>query len=318
MSFNHGAAHEIIAVDKDGQQILFLDPKDLSVRAAITGLPSRPHEVLVLEQQRKAYVPIYGDGIHGDNPHPNHQVAVIDLDKRTLTGFIDTLPYVSPHTGRLGHDGRVYLCCENSATIVVIDPNQDKVVGHIEVPSTNVHRLIPLPHAEQVWAESEEDSQLYVIDTRGSGGEVVATLQMPGPLNGIDASPLHPWIIASAADRPVIYAVDTEQRRLLRTVELPGHQRAGQVVRFSADGRLLAVLGDFEPVVSFFDENLQWLFNAELGDKPLDGCFSPSMDYLLVANENDATVSVIDIFNRKTLAHVPVGQGCEILAYFKR
>lgn len=318
MKLHHTAAQEIIAVDKQGQQVLFLNPEDLSIRAAITGLPARPHELLVLESQRKAYVPIYGDGVHGDNPNPNHQVAVIDLDRRSLIGFIDTLPYVSPHTGRLGRDGRVYLCCENSSMILVIDPVLDKVVGHIEVPSKNVHRLAPLPHADEIWAESEEDGQLYAINVRGEPGPVTTTLKMPGPLNGIDASPLHPWIIASAADRPVIYVVDTEQGSLLRTIELPGHQRPGQVVRFSPDGRLMAVIGDFEPVVSFFDENLQWLFNAELGDKPLDGCFSPAQDYLLVANENDATVSVVDILNQKTLAHVPVGQGCEILAYFRR
>lgn len=318
MPLRHSPSQEIIAVDKQGQQILFLDPGDLSVRAAISGLPSRPHELLVIEELRKAYVPIYGDGIHGDNPHPNHQVAVIDLDARRLVGFIDTLPYVSPHTGRLGKDGRVYLCCENSATIIVIDPVRDKIVGHIAVPSNNVHRLISLPHAHQVWAESEEDGQLYAIDVQNGTGQMSATLDMPGPLNGIDASPLHPWVVATAADRPLLYVVDSEQRRLLRTLELPGHERQGQVVRFSPDGRLLAVLGDFEPVVSFFDENLQWLFNAELGDKPLDGCFSPEQDYLLVANENDATVSVIDIRERKTIAHLPVGQGCEILAYYQR
>lgn len=318
MNLQHTDTQEIIAVDKQGQQVLFLDPGDLSVRAAIRGLPSRPHELLVLEHLRKAYVPIYGDGVHGDNPNPNHQVAVIDLDSRTLTGFIDTLPYVSPHTGRLGHDGKVYLCCENSGTIIVIDPAHDRIIGHIEVPSNNVHRLAPLPNAHQLWAESEEDSQLYAIDVSGQAGEVTATLTMPGPLNGIDASPRHPWIVASAADRPVIYAVDTDKASVLRTIELPGHQQPGQVVRFSPDGKLLAVIGDFEPIVSFFDEHLQWMFNAELGDKPLDGCFSPAQDYLLVANENDATITVVDIVNRKTLGHIPVGQGCEILAYFTR
>lgn len=317
MNLKHSATQEIIAVDKQGQQVLFLNPADLSVLAAITDLPSRPHELLVLEHLRKAYVPIYGDGIHGDNPHPNHQVAVIDLDTRRLSGFIDTLPYVSPHTGRLGRDGLVYLCCENSATIIVIDPAHDRIVRHIHVPSKNVHRLAPLRHADQLWAESEEDGQLYAVDLR-EPDRAPNALAMPGPLNGIDASPLQPWVVATAQDRPVLYVVDTGQRRLLRTIELPGHQRPGQVVRFSPDGRILAVIGDFEPVVSFFDENLQWLFNAELGDKPLDGCFSPTQDYLLVANENDATVSVVDIGKRKTIAQVPVGNGCEILAYFQR
>src|SRR5579871_35650 len=65
----HAEAHqEIIAIDKQGQQVLFLDPTDLSIRASITGLPTRPHELLVLQEHGKAYVPIYGDGVHGDNP----------------------------------------------------------------------------------------------------------------------------------------------------------------------------------------------------------------------------------------------------------
>jgi DNA-binding beta-propeller fold protein YncE len=318
MKLCHSEGQEIIAVDKIGQQVLFLDPADLSIRASIKHLPSRPHELLVLEKQRKAYVPIYGDGVHGDNPHPNHQIAVIDLDDRALSGFIDTAPYVAPHTGRLASDGLVYLCCEDSATVLVIDPQQDRIIDHITLPSSNVHRLTPLPNAREVYTESEEDGLLSVIELGERGATVVANIRMPGTLNGVDASPQHPIVVATSSDEPSMYVIDTDQRCLTRTLPLSGHRKCGQIVRFSPDGRLLAVIGDFEPVVSFYDEHLNPLFTAQLGEKPLDGCFSPAMDYLLVANEKDATISVVDLHAQRTIGHVPVGEGCEILAYFNR
>jgi len=318
MKLRNAEGLEIIAVDKDGQSILFLDPQDLSVRSSIDHLPSRPHELLVVEQHRKAYVPIYGDGIHGDNPRPNHQVAVIDLDKREVLTFIDTAPYVSPHTGRLGRNGLLYLCCENSATVIVIDPATDRIVGHIEVPSSNVHRLAPLLYADEIYTESEEDGFLSVIETHDKGGTVAQNIPMPGPVNGVDASPVHPIVVATSGDTRKLYVIDTTTRTLSRTVALPDHHKHAQVVRFSPDGAMLAVIGDFDPVVSFYDHALSPLFSAELGDKPLDGCFSPGMDYFLVANENDATISVVDLVAKKTVNHVPVGKGCEILAYFRR
>lgn len=318
MELDRTDAWEIIAVDKEAQAILFLDPGDLSVRNRIADLPSRPHELLVVEKHRKAYVPIYGDGIHGDNPHPNHLVAVIDLDTRTLSGFIDTSPYLAPHTGRLARNGLIYLCCEDSAAVLVIDPAQDRIVGHIDVPSTNIHRLAPLAGADELYTESEEDGFLTVVALDGHGGTVAANIPMPGPLNGVDASPVHPMVVATSGDRRSLYMVDTATRRLTRTLPLPDHNKNAQVVRFSPDGSLLAVLGDFDPVVTIYDSDLNELFSAELGDKPLDGCFSPGLEYLLVANENDSTISVVDIAQQRTLEHISVGQGCEILAYFRR
>ncbi|WP_338573505.1 hypothetical protein VRB37_03315 [Erwinia billingiae] len=41
----------------------------------------------------------------------------------TLCAFIDVSPLASPHTSRLASDDYVYQCCENSATILAIDPN---------------------------------------------------------------------------------------------------------------------------------------------------------------------------------------------------
>jgi hypothetical protein len=78
----------LIAVDKKGNEVLFLDPESYNVIASIKGFALRVHELLISEDHTRAFVPIYGDGIHGNNPNPGHLIAVIDLiQKRHIGDF---------------------------------------------------------------------------------------------------------------------------------------------------------------------------------------------------------------------------------------
>ena len=78
-------------------------------------------------------MPIFGDGIHGRNPNPQHLLCVFDLEKRTLLTTIDLRPCIAPHTLKLGPDGLIYITCENSAKVAVIDRATNKVVDVIDV-----------------------------------------------------------------------------------------------------------------------------------------------------------------------------------------
>lgn len=140
----------LIAVDMQGLNVLFLDADSYVVQQRLNGFPSRPHELVIAAAKMQAYVPLYGDSVHGDNPHPGHKIAVIDLTRRILRGFIDISPLQSPHTGRIDDDGRLYLCCENSRAIVVIDTDNDRVVGRIATPLANTHRLTITPSGKKL------------------------------------------------------------------------------------------------------------------------------------------------------------------------
>lgn len=310
------AQHGLIAVDKQGSNVLFLNPQTFAVERELNAFPPRPHELLVLPQHNKAYVPIFGDGVHGDNPHPGHKIAVIDLAARQLSHFIDIRPLVSPHTARLGKDGRVYLCCENSATILVIDPETDQPVDKIALPSHNSHRLTILPSGRKLFTENEEDASITVIDLCTAHGQVVENILMPRAINGIAASPRYPYLVATDAERPLLYILDADSHRIRHYLPIPGHQKAAQIVRFSEDGSLLAVIGDGEPIVTLFDEMLTPLKQITCGNKPMDGCFSPDNRSLLIANEDDGTLSVIEVATGKVIATPTVGRGCEVLSYF--
>ncbi len=317
-SSNNKQNYGIIAVDKQGGKVLFLNPKTLEVEKTLSGFPPNPHELLIIPQQNKAYVPIFGDGIHGDNPHPQHQIAVIDLHKREVSKFIELSPLESPHTGRLGNDGNVYLCCENSATVVVIDPVTDKIINTIKVPSTNTHRLSVTPQGDKLFTENEEDATVTVVQLVQGSGKVIDNIPMPGAVNGIAAAPHGTSIILSNGDKPELIVIDSKTHNIKKLIPLRGHKNGAQIVRFSQDGKLLIAIGDQEPVATLFDENLNEIACFSVGNKPMDGCFSPDNQWLLIANEKDSTVSVINIAKRQVVSTPQVGVGCEVLSYYAK
>ena len=116
----------LIAVDKMGAKILFLNPATYETETVLDGFQRTVHELLVIPETGLAYVPIFGDGIHGRNPNPGHTLWVIDLMKRTRAAEIDLRPYIAPHTLKLGPDGFIYITCENSAVVAVIDRGDEQ------------------------------------------------------------------------------------------------------------------------------------------------------------------------------------------------
>ena len=95
----------MIAVDKIGCKILFINPQSYATETVLEGFQRTVHELLVIPETGRAYVPIFGDGIHGRNPNPGHTLWVVDCLNRKLVCDIDLRPYIGPHTLRLSADG---------------------------------------------------------------------------------------------------------------------------------------------------------------------------------------------------------------------
>src|SRR5262249_1400121 len=142
---NPNATRGMIAVDKMGAKVLFLNPASYETPTVLDAFPRTVHELLVVPETGRAYVPIFGDGIHGRNPTPGHLLCVIDLFNRTRVTDIDLSPYIAPHTLKLGPDGLIYITCENSAVVAVIGPANDKVIVALASGSTHPPPLVIFP-----------------------------------------------------------------------------------------------------------------------------------------------------------------------------
>src|SRR5262249_10997593 len=198
------SARGMIAVDKMGGKVLFLDPVTYRTELVIDGFPRTVHELLIVPETRLAYVPIFGDGVHGRNPNPQHFLCVFDLDRRAHVGTIDLRPYIAPHTLQLGPDGLIYITCENSAGGAGVDPPTNKEVQGVGSGSTNGHRLIIASDGSRLYTENEEDATVSVIDLPAR--KLIGKIKTPRPLAGI---------AISADDRTVVAVDDAEPKLIL-------------------------------------------------------------------------------------------------------
>ena len=305
-------ARGMIAVDKMGGKVLFLNPATYATEVTIDGFPRTVHELLIMPEAGIAYVPIFGDGIHGRNPNPGHLVAVIDLIRRTHVRDIDMRPYIAPHTLRRGPDGLVYITCENSAVVAVIDPAEHKVVEVIDSGSTNGHRLVISSDGRWLYTENEEDATISVIDL--TSRKLVRKIATPRPLAGIALSGDDRTVVAVDDEQPTLFLIDTARESEVATVPLDGVAAAAQIARYSPDFSLLAVTGIKSNTVSLIDASFREQQAIKVGSQPMDMAFRG--DELFVACQGDGSVHVVDVPSARVKHSFQAGTGCESLGFF--
>jgi YVTN family beta-propeller protein len=309
---NDNRDHGMIAVDKMGAKVLFLNPKTYATEVVLDGFTRTVHELLVVPETGRAYVPIFGDGIHGRNPNPQHHLCVFDLHKRALIDTIDLHPYVAPHTLKLGPDGFIYITCENSAVVAVIDRETNTVVGAIDSGSTNGHRLIISPDGERLYTENEEDAAVSVIDLPKR--KLLGKIKTPRPLAGIAISPDGRTVIAVDDAEPTLFLIDTRAGKVREEVVLKDVPKAAQIARYAPDNSLLGVTSLNSDTVSLIDPTFREQTAIKVGSQPMDMAFRG--DELFVACQGDGSVHVIDIPGKRVKSSFQAGTGCESLGFF--
>jgi YVTN family beta-propeller protein len=305
-------AHGIIAVDKMGAKVLFLNPVTYATEVVIDGFPKTVHELLIVPETGMAYVPIFGDGIHGRNPNPQHFLCVFDLRQRAHVATIDLFPYVAPHTLKLGPDGLIYITCENSAAVAVIDRQTNKVVDAIDSGSTNGHRLILAADGQRLYTENEEDGTVSVIDLPKR--KLLGKIKTPRPLAGIAIAADGRTIVAVDDAQPTLFLIDAEAGKVRDEIVLKDVPKAAQIARYAPDNSLIGVTSLNSDTVSLIDPSFREQTAIKVGSQPMDMAFRG--DELFVACQGDGSVHVVDIPNRRHKQSFQAGTGCESIGFF--
>jgi YVTN family beta-propeller protein len=302
----------LIAIDKMGTKVLFLDPVTFETQLVLEGFQKTVHELLVLPEAGLAYVPIFGDGVHGRNPNPGHLLCVFDLNKRAHVADIDLRPLIAPHTLKLGPDGLIYITCENSAAVAIIDPNTNTVVGKIDSGSTNGHRLIISPDGRRLYTENEEDATVSVIDLPAR--RLLGKIATPRPLAGIAISADGQTVVAVDDAEPKLILIDTKAGAVREEVTLKDVPKAAQIARYAPDNSMIGVTSLNSDTVSLIDPSFREQTAIKVGSQPMDMAFRG--DELFVACQGDGSVHVIDIPGRRHKMSFKAGTGCESLGFF--
>jgi DNA-binding beta-propeller fold protein YncE len=304
----------IIAIDKVGGKVLFLNPTSLETQVTLDGFVPRPHELAISPDQRFGYVSIYGDGIHGNNPHPGKSLAVIDLQGRKHIGDIDLSPYVAPHGSEFGPDGLLYVVCEDSGVVVSIDTSTRRIVNAVEIGSKLCHRISLQKRNMRCWTENEEDSTSSVLDL--GTHKKIKDIKTPNPLVGLDISPDEKTIVLVDANEPQILVVDTEKQAITGKVRLEGHDKPAQIAHYSPDGRWLTVTSYEAPLGTIFSADLKTQKLLHLGKGPMNMAYHPNGETVVIANHDEGSVAEVELATGIVLRTVPAGKGVETLSYF--
>ena len=144
-------------------------------------------------------------------PTRGHCSAYSTSPSAHMSATIDLRPYIAPHTLKLGPDGLIYITCENSAVVAVIDRKTNKVVGAIDSGSTNGHRLIISPDGQRLYTENEEDGD-GLGDRSAEDASCSARSRRRSRSPASPSRPTAaPWS-RSTTQEPVLFLIDTESR----------------------------------------------------------------------------------------------------------
>jgi DNA-binding beta-propeller fold protein YncE len=302
----------LFAVDKMGGKVLFLDPHNYETMLVLDDFERVPHELLCVPQTSTAYVPIYGDGIHGRNPNPGHLLSVVDLEQRAHVADIDLSPYIAPHGLQIGPDGLLYVTCEDSAVVALVDLQKRALVGAIDTGSTNSHRLTISPDGRWLYTENEEDASVSIIDLPGR--KLVRQVATPHPLAGLAISPDGKVLVTVDDEEPALVLIDTASFTIAGRVPLEGVPEPAQIARYSPDGQVLLVTSLRSATATVMDAKFERQTTLAVGLQPMDAAFHQGR--LFVACQGDGSVHVIDLAARRVATQFKAGVGCETLAFF--
>jgi YVTN family beta-propeller protein len=305
----------LFLVDKLAAHLRFFDPVTFHEQANIE-VGANPHDFVFSADHRLAYVTIYGDGVYGKNPHPGHEIAVVDLAAHKVVRTIDVAPYRAPHGIQIDRRGTLYVTCDLDRKLLIIDPASGMIKDAIDTEGTG-HWIALLPDASKLYVANKDDKLfISVIDlkTRKMIGKVPA----PHGTQGIAASPDGKLVVAMDFAEPVLMVIDPATDRVTDRIPLKNQTKGGFKVYFSPDGRRLLTMNMTEKLANVFDTaNLRGEQKVlPTGKDPMGFAFSADGKTVLVANHGDGSVSVIDLQKMEVVNNFHAGTGIETLSYY--
>lgn len=305
----------LLMIDKLGARVRFFDPNS-NTELANVDVGSKPHEFAITPDHKTAYVSVYGDGVYGNNPHPGHLIAIMDLTTHQETGTIDVSPYIAPHGMMIDAKGTLYVTCDLSRKLLIIDPHTKTIEAAIDTEGTG-HWVTILPNGSKAYVANKNDKPfISVIDLKTR--KLIGHIPAPNGTQGIAASPDGKRVIAVDFVKPELIVIDPAKDEVVDTIPLEGNDKGAFRVRFSPDGKWVVTTSQTAEVANILSAaNLHAKqIVVKVGKDPMGVGFSADGKNVLVANHGEGTVSIIALADGRMLNTFHAGTGIETLAYY--
>jgi YVTN family beta-propeller protein len=208
------SAETLLVVRKTGNAVDFMDPGS-GLRLASVPTGYAPHEISVAPDGKRAVVSNYGT-----REHPGSTLSIVDLEQPQEIRRIDLAPHTRPHGVAWFADDRIAVTTEGSRHLLILDPDDGRIVNAIETAQEISHMVVVSADARRAYVANIGSGTATVIDlVEGRKLEDSATGA------GTEALALTPdgrelWVAARADGH--IAVVDTATLGVKARLPLPG------------------------------------------------------------------------------------------------
>jgi YVTN family beta-propeller protein len=323
MDFNNPTGTRgLVAVDKVGGKVRLYEPGTYQEMAAIE-VEKLPHEVAISPDHRIAYVSIYGAGIFGNNPNPAQTIAVIDLDQRKQVDTISVAPYFAPHGIMVSATGKLWVSCDASAKLIVVNPETRAIEEAFDTGSFGSHWIALTPDGAKVYISNKTDSVgVFDVATR----RLTATIALPSEkqgTEGIAASPDGTRVLVVDNFDARVHVIDAARDAIIDSIALAGNpptnpkRSRNMRVRYSLDGRHVLTSNYASGVIYVHEaDDLRRQTPLIVAKGPMGFAFAPDGNLAIVANHDSGIATVIDLVERRITGYFDGGSGIETLAFY--
>jgi DNA-binding beta-propeller fold protein YncE len=319
-----------VAVDKVGNKIRFYDPATLRESRVIDGPEPCVHELALSHDHKRAFVPLYGDGIYGSNKNPNNKIVVLDLEAQSIADVITLGPdLVAPHGMVATGSGKLWIVCDIPRKLVLLDPSSRIIEALYDVPVKGPHLISSSADGGRLYISAKE-GDVTVFDTASRTFVGSIAVRAPGVesgngsgTEGISPTPDGKRIVAIDNDRNDLRVIDDvtlkEIDRVPLTMQALSNAKRSRLhkLTFSPDGRHLVVTG--------YTSGNCWLLDAAdfrrqtlvpVAKGPMGIAFPPDGKSAIVTSHDSGLLTRIDLEAKKAVAAYDGGSGIEVMTYY--
>lgn len=270
------------------------------------------HEIAVSPDGRTAYLPIYSDVGLGQPGIDGHEMLVIDIRARKVTGRVEFNHPVRPHCPVYDRvSGLLYVTTELDNSVAIVDPRSLKVVGTIPTGQPQSHMLTISHDGRRGYTSNASPSTVSVLDM--STRKVEAIIPDTGQAQRVAISNDDTMVFVPDQTKPRLAIIDTSTNKIKTWLALPS---PGYATTPTLDGRWLLVALKTANKLAVVDlETQQVVRTIDVPAGPQEIVMRPDGKVAYVSCIRVDKVVVVDLATWTVQAIVTAGNGADGVAW---
>lgn len=314
----------LLALDKVGGEVLWFDSLSYEIthRLAVR----HPHQMSITPDHRFAVVSEFGLFREGRNVEPGHHLSVVSIAEHRTVSRIDLGANAGPHGSRWDAEGRLWVVCEETGTLLRVNVEEARVEACLNIagPGERAHLVEITPDAALLFVACK-NGPVKVVDLAAQA--LAGSIDVGSGTEGISCIGQGRRIVAAANVAQDLVVIDVQSLSLIDRVPLRGavlsSPRRSRLVSLqsSPDGAFLLSSNGVGGSVHIHDaDDLRQQQLVLVAKGPQGMAVTADGSAFVVANHDAGVATLVGLKGAnagKPLRCFEAGKGVEALSFYQ-